>query len=141
MAMRLGMLMVLAGLYSAGAWAGDVRIRAAELGSDGRGSWTAHVTLEHGDTGWEHYADAWRVLGPDGTVLGCVEFEQAVDFGDGMTTPHQGGGTDVAVVRFDKSGVVTDTPFHLGSTGSDYITSVGAFPTVCIFKCYFHVIS
>lgn len=28
------------------------------------------VTLRHADTGWEHYADRWEVIGPDGTVLG-----------------------------------------------------------------------
>jgi hypothetical protein len=27
------------------------------------------VTLRHADTGWEHYADAWRVVTADGTVL------------------------------------------------------------------------
>ena len=55
---------------SAHVLAGDVRIRAAELSSGGGGSWSATVTLEHGDTGWDHYADAWRVVGEDGTVYG-----------------------------------------------------------------------
>jgi len=32
------------------------------------GAWRFDVTVEHGDTGWEHYADAWRVAGPDGTI-------------------------------------------------------------------------
>lgn len=31
---------------------------------------TFRVTVSHGDTGWEHYADHWRVLGPDGDELG-----------------------------------------------------------------------
>lgn len=26
------------------------------------------VTLAHADTGWDHYADKWDVVGPDGTV-------------------------------------------------------------------------
>ncbi len=34
--------------------------------SDGR----FDVTLSHGDTGWEDYADGWRVELADGTVLG-----------------------------------------------------------------------
>jgi len=25
-------------------------------------SWRAEVTLKHADTGWEHYADAWRIV-------------------------------------------------------------------------------
>jgi hypothetical protein len=27
------------------------------------------VTVRHPDSGWDHYADAWEVLAPDGTVL------------------------------------------------------------------------
>ncbi|MBT8411456.1 MAG: hypothetical protein KJP02_06640 [Octadecabacter sp.] len=37
--------------------------------SDGRFS----VTLSHPDTGWDHYADGWRVELADGTVLGTRE--------------------------------------------------------------------
>lgn len=32
--------------------------------------WKFDVTLRHDDTGWDHYATAWRVVGPDGQVLG-----------------------------------------------------------------------
>lgn len=28
------------------------------------------VTVRHDDTGWDHYADRWDVIGPDGGVLG-----------------------------------------------------------------------
>ena len=28
------------------------------------------VTLRHADTGWDHYANRWEVLAPDGAVLG-----------------------------------------------------------------------
>lgn len=31
------------------------------------------VTLRHADTGWDHYADAWEVLAPDGSSLGIRE--------------------------------------------------------------------
>lgn len=34
------------------------------------GGWTFSVTLRHGDTGWDDYADGWRILAPDGKVLG-----------------------------------------------------------------------
>lgn len=34
---------------------------------------TFSVTLSHPDTGWEHYADGWRVELADGTVLGTRE--------------------------------------------------------------------
>lgn len=32
--------------------------------------WQFHVTLSHPDTGWDHYADGWRVLDMNGTELG-----------------------------------------------------------------------
>lgn len=34
------------------------------------GTWTFNVTIRHPDTGWDHYADGWAVLAPDGTELG-----------------------------------------------------------------------
>jgi hypothetical protein len=34
------------------------------------GSWTVSVTISHGDTGWDDYADGWRVETEDGAVLG-----------------------------------------------------------------------
>ena len=36
----------------------------------GSGGFTIAVTVLSGDTGWEKYADAWQVIGPDGEVLG-----------------------------------------------------------------------
>ena len=47
-------------------------IEAAEARA-GSGGWTVDVTLSHPDTGWDHYADGWRVETPDGTVLGTRE--------------------------------------------------------------------
>ncbi len=34
------------------------------------GTWRFDVTLRHPDTGWDHYADGWRVLDKQGNVLG-----------------------------------------------------------------------
>ena len=34
------------------------------------GTWRFDVTLSHPDTGWDHYADGWRIETPDGDVLG-----------------------------------------------------------------------
>lgn len=34
------------------------------------GTWRFDVTLSHGDTGWDHYADGWRVLDMQGNELG-----------------------------------------------------------------------
>lgn len=34
------------------------------------GLWTFDVTVEHADTGWDDYADAWRIIDQNGKVLG-----------------------------------------------------------------------
>jgi len=34
------------------------------------GSWRFDVTLAHPDTGWDHYADGWRVLDMAGSEIG-----------------------------------------------------------------------
>lgn len=58
-------------LVAAGvALADPPRVVAASATSEGGGRWTISVTLEHPDTGWDHYASGWKVLAPDGTLLG-----------------------------------------------------------------------
>ncbi len=34
------------------------------------GTWSFDVTVSHADEGWDHYANRWDVVAPDGTVLG-----------------------------------------------------------------------
>ena len=50
--------------------AGEVEIVRAHLVRLGDGGWRVDVTLRHDDTGWDHYADAWRVTGPGDAVHG-----------------------------------------------------------------------
>lgn len=50
--------------------AGEARVVAVEALPGSDGTWRFSVTVRHADEGWEHYADAWQVLAPDGTVLG-----------------------------------------------------------------------
>ncbi len=54
----------------AGALAGEADVVRAEALAEGGGAWRFRVTVAHGDTGWDHYADKWDVLAPDGAVLG-----------------------------------------------------------------------
>lgn len=51
------------------AQADPAEIVGATLSQSG-GTWRADVTIRHGDTGWDDYADGWRVEAPDGTILG-----------------------------------------------------------------------
>lgn len=52
------------------AYANDVTILRADFQRDKAGIWSVDVTLEHADSGWEHYADEWRIVDRDGNVFG-----------------------------------------------------------------------
>ncbi len=51
------------------AFADQAKVESANARQSGN-SWTFEVTIRHPDTGWDHYADGWAVLAPDGTQLG-----------------------------------------------------------------------
>jgi hypothetical protein len=68
---HMGGLLILSVVGAANA--GDVKIVAAEFSGQGESLWSVSVTLEHEDTGWDHYADAWRVVDGEGNVLGNRE--------------------------------------------------------------------
>jgi hypothetical protein len=71
--------LVLACCLAAPALGGEAMVSAATARRSG-GSWHFDVTVRHADEGWEHYADQWRVRGPDGTVYGARElFHPHVD--------------------------------------------------------------
>lgn len=49
--------------------AGEVDILAADFQNLGSNNWAVNVTLEHADSGWDHYADMWRLVDLEGNVL------------------------------------------------------------------------
>ncbi len=50
--------------------AGEADVLAVEAVETAPGVWRFDVTVAHDDAGWDHYADAWEVVAPDGSVLG-----------------------------------------------------------------------
>lgn len=54
----------------ASGFAGEADVIGAKLRHDGGNRYTVSATIAHGDRGWNHYADAFEVVGPDGKVLG-----------------------------------------------------------------------
>ena len=50
--------------------ADEAEVIAATAECDSSRVCTFSVTVQHSDTGWEHYADHWRVLDPNGDELG-----------------------------------------------------------------------
>jgi len=68
--MRYTIIALLLGLQPGLLSAGGVEIISAIANAAGNGRYHIQVTLRHTDSGWEHYANAWRVLAPDGSILG-----------------------------------------------------------------------
>jgi hypothetical protein len=66
--LRLALFAALS-LAPAAGYAGEADVIDVEARAEG-GDWRFDVTVQHADTGWDHYSDAWRVVGPDGTVYG-----------------------------------------------------------------------
>ncbi|PLX39609.1 MAG: hypothetical protein C0606_03695 [Hyphomicrobiales bacterium] len=64
----IGLALAMASVPAA-AMAGKADVLAVKTAKRADGTWTFHVTVRHADSGWDHYADRWEVLAPDGTVL------------------------------------------------------------------------
>ena len=62
-------LLICAALLPTTTFADPAEIENATARASGD-SWSFSVTLRHGDTGWDDYADGWRVLDMNGTELG-----------------------------------------------------------------------
>lgn len=75
-------------------------VRATETAP---GTWRFDVTVRHPDTGWDHYADAWEVRAPDGTVLGTRELlhphETEQPFTRSLTGVAIGAGITTVIVQ------------------------------------------
>jgi hypothetical protein len=51
------------------AFAGQVAVIDVKADKTGERIYRFSVTLQHADEGWEHYANKWEIVAPDGTVL------------------------------------------------------------------------
>ena len=67
--MKYPVFLLMALMTWAVALANEVEVVSTEFSRQGD-SWHVSTTLRHADSGWEHYADQWRVVDERGTVLG-----------------------------------------------------------------------
>ena len=51
-------------------WAGEADVIEVAVKPTGGEIYFFKVTVRHADEGWDHYANKWDVVVPDGTVLG-----------------------------------------------------------------------
>jgi len=63
-------LLLVALVFAQAAIAGEADVVDVKVRRNSSGAYDFDVTVKSVDKGWEHYADAFEVLGPDGTVLG-----------------------------------------------------------------------
>lgn len=66
--MRAILLAVL--LLAQAAFAGEADVVDVKVRRNASGTYDFDITVKSVDKGWNHYADAFEVLGPDGKVLG-----------------------------------------------------------------------
>jgi hypothetical protein len=52
------------------AYAGGADVVEVDVTPEKGGKYDFSVTINHGDEGWDHYANVWQVVGADGTVYG-----------------------------------------------------------------------
>ena len=57
-------------LICTAAFAGEADVIEVEVRRIGGDTYKFDVTIRHTDEGWEHFANKWEVMAPDGTVLG-----------------------------------------------------------------------
>lgn len=66
-------VLTLASLLSTMADAGEADVVGGSITALGDNRYRIDATVKHADTGWDHYANRWNVLTPDGEVLGIRE--------------------------------------------------------------------
>ncbi|MFT5181409.1 MAG: hypothetical protein ACI8S3_001293 [Alphaproteobacteria bacterium] len=60
----IGSAMIIAGIANAG----EADVVGVSLKQNGA-TYRFNVTVSHADAGWDHYADKWEVVTPDGEVI------------------------------------------------------------------------
>ena len=51
------------------AHADEADVVSATIKETAPGVYTISATVRHGDEGWDHYADGWEVVGPNGKLI------------------------------------------------------------------------
>ncbi len=49
--------------------ANEANILDVDVKNEGNDRYTFHVTVQHEDKGWDHYADRWEILTPEGEIV------------------------------------------------------------------------
>ncbi len=66
----LGILLSSVTAFTPVTLAGEADVEKVKISKESAGSYRFDVTVRHDDKGWDHYANKWEVVAPDGKVLG-----------------------------------------------------------------------
>lgn len=64
------LLVLISLLWCNAAHAGEADVLQVKVNRSGDSLYSFEVTLTHKDEGWDHYANKWDVVAPDGVILG-----------------------------------------------------------------------
>lgn len=67
--MNKAILLVFAVLAHLPALAGEADVLKVDVSCSDDSKCDFDVTVKHADEGWDHYANRWEVVSPDGTIL------------------------------------------------------------------------
>ena len=70
---KLISVLIFSVFFLASAQADEADVVSATIKETASGVYTISATVRHADTGWDHYADGWEVVGPDGKVIATRE--------------------------------------------------------------------
>ena len=111
-------LLLISTIVTTGLTAGEADVVDVRVQRSADQTYRFDVSVQHADEGWDHYANRWEVVAPDGTVLATRtllhphEHEQpftrslsGVTIADGITrvmlrahdSQHAYGGTEISV--------------------------------------------
>ena len=66
---RAGLIFAICAVVPTSLVAGEAAVLDATARANPDGTYAISATIAHADTGWEHYANKWEVVGPNGQVI------------------------------------------------------------------------
>jgi hypothetical protein len=61
--------LIIAFVFSSISFAKKADVLNVEVNKMSKGTYQFSVTVSHKDEGWNHYANKWDIVAPDGTIL------------------------------------------------------------------------
>lgn len=67
--MRLALVLAMSVFCSTASFAGEADVKNVAVKHTSSGTYRFDVTVLHADAGWDHYANKWDIVAPNGDVI------------------------------------------------------------------------